>query len=64
MLSPKEAVAIAGEHLEARDAVLASADLVDAARARWEAQKLEFISLGCNPGDWSIYDISAVAVFL
>ena len=64
VLSPKEAVAIAGEHLEARDAVLASADLVDAARARWEAQKLEFISLGGNPGDWSIDDISAVAVFL
>lgn len=64
VLEPLKAVEIARVHAQARDAVLASADLVEIARSRWEEQKQEFLSLGGDARDWSIDDISAVTVFL
>lgn len=64
VLSNEEAVQICMQHYERKDAVLATADLVEAARKKWELFQEDYVKEGGSKSDFSIDDISAVTVFL
>ena len=52
------------EHNASKDAILAASDIVFNARQRWEALQTEAAAEGFDPAQFSIDDISCVAVFI
>jgi len=60
----EQAVEMCLHHVESKDAILAASDIVFYARQQWEAIQAEAVEEGLEAADFSIDDISCVAVYL